>query len=89
MADRNMRRGAPVEGDDRQDEATQLDGAVRESPRSPDETDSSDRADATNPRAREERNVTSASGLAADDPDTGEERKKRYKEGAVLVSKID
>jgi hypothetical protein len=66
-----------------------LSGPVRESPRSPDETDSSERADASNPRAREERNAPSASGLPADDADTGEARKKLYKDGATLVSKID
>ena len=89
MADRNMRRGSEPDDNEGQDERGPLDGAVRESPRSGDESDSSDRADATNPRAREERNVTSASGLSADDPDTGEERKKLYRDGAVLVSRID
>jgi len=63
-------------------------GAVEESPRSSDETNASDPV-ASSGVAREERDSPSASGLPADDPDAGEARKKAYKDGATLVSRID
>jgi hypothetical protein len=63
-------------------------GPVPESARSNDETTSSDAA--LDPRvAREETTNTGTSGLRADDPDAGEERKKAYERGAILVSRID
>jgi hypothetical protein len=37
----------------------------------------------------EERVPSSASGLTADDPDDGEQRKELYRRGATLVSRID
>jgi hypothetical protein len=63
-------------------------GPVPESARSSDEIASSDAT--LDPRvAREEVENDGTTGLPADDPDGGEERKKAYKRGAVLVSRID
>ena len=65
-----------------------LAGPVPESARSSDEIASS--AATLDPRvAKEEVEKDGATGLSADDPDAGEERKKAYKRGAVLVSRID
>jgi hypothetical protein len=65
-----------------------LAGPVPESPRSADETTSSDAT--LDPRvAKEEVKSDGTAGLAADDPDAGEERKKAYERGATLVSRID
>lgn len=64
-----------------------LSGPVPESPRSDAETTSSD-ATLDPTVAREEVTRSATSGLAADDPDAGEERKKAYQRGAHLVSKI-
>ncbi len=63
-------------------------GAVQESPRSADETSANDPV-ASSGVAREERQSSSASGLTADDPDGDEARKKAYRDGATLVSRID
>jgi hypothetical protein len=65
-----------------------LAGPVPESPRSDAETTSSD-ATLDPTVAREEVTRSGNTGLAADDPDAGEERKKAYKRGAALVSRID
>jgi hypothetical protein len=63
-------------------------GLVPESPRSSDETTSSDAT--LDPRvAREETTNSATTGLPADDPDAGEERRKAYDRGAILVSRID
>jgi hypothetical protein len=63
-------------------------GPVPESPRSADETASSDAT--LDPRvAKEEVESGGGTGLPADDPDAGEERKKAYERGAILVSRID
>jgi hypothetical protein len=65
-----------------------LAGPVPEAPRSNDEMASSDAT--LDPRvAREETTSSGSTGLAADDPDAGEERKKAYDRGAILVSRID
>ena len=65
-----------------------LAGPVPESPRSPDEMTSSDAT--LDPRvAREEVKSGGTAGLPADDPDAGEDRKKAYEHGAILVSRID
>jgi hypothetical protein len=65
-----------------------LAGPVPESPRSSDETTSSDAT--LDPRvAREDTDNSGTGGLQADDPDAGEERKQAYKRGATLVSRID
>ena len=65
-----------------------LAGPVPESARSTDELTSSDAT--LDPRvAREEVKSDGATGLPADDPDAGEERKKAYERGAILVSRID
>lgn len=63
-------------------------GPVPESARSADETTSSDAT--LDPRiAKEEVNSAGATGLAANDPDAGKERRKAYERGAILVSRID
>ena len=63
-------------------------GIVPASPRSADETSSSDAT--LNPEVAREDTITSGTaGLPADDPDAGEERKKAYQRGAILVSRID
>ena len=65
-----------------------LAGPLPESPRSAAETTSSDST--LDPRvAREEVKGDGTAGLPADDPDAGEERKKAYERGAILVSRID
>jgi hypothetical protein len=63
-------------------------GPVAESPRSADETNSTDPT--LDPAvAREEVEKPSAAGVPANDVDAGEERKKAYERGAILVSRID
>jgi hypothetical protein len=63
-------------------------GPVPESARSNDEMSSSDAT--LDPRvAREETTNSGVTGLPADDPDAGDERKKAYERGAILVSRID
>ena len=63
-------------------------GPVPESATSADEMTSSD-ATLDPDVAREETHSGGTSGLPANDPDAGEERKKAYERGAVLVSRID
>ena len=63
-------------------------GPVPESATSADEMTSSD-ATPDPDVAREETNSSGTSVLPANDPDAGEERKKAYERGAVLVSRID
>jgi len=65
-----------------------LAGPVPESARSAAETNSSD-ATLDPSVAREEVTTAGTTGLPANDPDAGEERKKAYKRGATLVSRID
>jgi hypothetical protein len=65
-----------------------LAGAVQESPRTSEEANASDPV-ASSGVAREEHDPPSSSGIPADDPDTGEARKKAYEKGATLVSRID
>jgi hypothetical protein len=65
-----------------------LAGIVPESPRSDNETASSD-ATLDPAVAREDVTRPGNAGLAADDPDAGDERKKAYERGAILVSRID
>ena len=75
-----------MERTDRNDDG--LAGPVPESARSADETTSSDAT--LDPRvAREEVTSGGTSSLPANDPDAGEERKKAYERGAILVSRID
>jgi len=63
-------------------------GPVPETARSNDETTSSDAT--MDPRvAREETTNSGTTGLPANDPDAGDERKKAYERGAILVSRID
>jgi hypothetical protein len=62
-------------------------GAVPQSPRTPDESTADD-AITTNPAVSEERTPSNASGIPADDPDAGAERRKAYERGATLVSRI-
>jgi hypothetical protein len=63
-------------------------GSVPEAPRNADETTADDPAVASGV-AREEHPTSSASGISADDEDAGEERKKAYRNGATLVSRLD
>jgi hypothetical protein len=63
-------------------------GAVPETARSNDETTSSDAAPDPSV-AREETTNTGTAGLPAGDADAGDERKKAYDRGAILVSRID
>ena len=63
-------------------------GIVPESAQSADETTSSD-ATLDPAIGREERTKSGMTGLSADDPDAGQERKKAYDRGAILVSRID
>jgi hypothetical protein len=63
-------------------------GAVDSAPRSSDEATSSDPVTST-PRGREETRPGTAAGLSPDDPDDGEARKRAYRDGATLVSRID
>jgi hypothetical protein len=63
-------------------------GAVDSAPRDADEATSSDPVTST-PRGREEARPGSAAGLSPDDPDDGEARKRAYRDGATLVSRID
>ena len=65
-----------------------VEGILAESARSADETTSSD-ATLDPAVAREEPTRSGTAGLPADDPDAGEERKKAYARGAILVSRID
>ena len=63
-------------------------GPVPESPRSAAEMTSSDAT--LDPRvAREEVENAGTTALPANDPDAGDERKKAYERGAILVSRID
>ena len=63
-------------------------GPVAETTRSNDETTSGDAT--IEPRiAREETTNPNAAGVPAGDPDAGDERKKAYERGAILVSRID
>ena len=63
-------------------------GAVDSAPRDSDEATSSDPVTST-PGGREEARPGSAAGLSPDDPDDGEARKRAYRDGATLVSRID
>jgi hypothetical protein len=76
---------SPAEPDPKKPKTASVAGRVPESPRSPDETTSSDGA--VDAGVTEDR--TPDSGLSADDPDAGEDRKQAYKRGAKLVSRID
>jgi hypothetical protein len=81
-----FRVGGTVERSDNNDDGVA--GPVAETPRSSDETASSDAT--LDPRiGREDRTASGATGLPADDPDAGDERKKAYDRGAILVSRID
>jgi hypothetical protein len=63
-------------------------GAVDSAPRDSDEATSSDPVTSA-ARGREEARPGSAAGLSPDDPDDGEARKRAYRDGATLVSRID
>jgi hypothetical protein len=63
-------------------------GPLPESARSAAETNSSD-ATLDPGVATEEVTTDGATGLPANDSDAGEERKKAYERGAILVSRID
>jgi hypothetical protein len=85
MAIRTRQEGL-VERTDNNDDGVA--GPVPETARSNDETTSSDAT--LDPRiGREETASAGTAGLPAGDPDAGEERKKAYEGGAILVSRID
>jgi hypothetical protein len=80
------RREESVERTDSNDDGVA--GPVPESARSADETTSSDAT--LDPRvAREDVDNAGTNGLPANDPAAGEERKRAYERGAILVSRID
>jgi hypothetical protein len=75
-----------VERTDNNDDG--LAGVVPETPRSSDETTSSDPV-VDRGVAREDTENPVAAGVPAGDEDSGDARKNAYKRGATLVSRID